>query len=555
MAERKNFMKKKLISLLLSATMIASLCACGNDATKTGISETSKTSESTVTSEVPSETGVENQEPYPIVNEEITIRGLVVGADTTVSKDRTVWQKVEEVTGINIEWEFIDSEALATYLAGGDWPDFFLTSFSDAIVNDYGISGGKFVNLLEYLDYMPNLVQTFEDYPVAKAVATEINGEMYEFPGITDSVTAVFIKPFYRTDMFEAAGVKEAPKTVEDFYNALVAVKNNTGEAPWIPCIDQEQYCWTLPIYSAFGTGNSMCFDVDENGNVYFARTTEQMKQYYLYMNKLYEEGLLHKECATIENNTRTELEQSGKAAIIELAASSLTEKDFDSGKVELAALAPLTSEFDSTQTYQDRPQVEFKFGPFLNAESDYVVEMCKMFDIMYATEEVVEGTGLYGQAFCYGLEGVDWKWTETGGYEQFKPDKYDAVNTYLASEVNWYSGGMGRYDAFGGVITEVPGNNQTRQIGYAENVIPYETEEAMFIWGFLKFTEDEQYVLDNKWSDIRTYYMKMNAEFITGVTDIEVNWDAYLAELDKMGLKDVLDVYQAAYDRWVSFQ
>lgn len=548
-------MKKKLISLLLAATMIASLCACGNDETKTGTSETSKTSESAVTSETPSETVVENQEPYPIVTEEITLRGLVVGADTTASKDRTVWQKVEEVTGINIEWEFIDSEALATYLAGGDWPDFFLTSFSDAIVNDYGISGGKFVNLLEYLDYMPNLVQTFEDYPVAKAAATEINGEMYEFPGITAGVTAVFVKPFYRTDLFEAAGVTEAPKTVEDFYNALVAVKNSTGEAPWIPRIDQEQNYWTLPIYSAFGTGTSMRFDVDENGQVYLARTTEQMKQYYLFMNKLYEEGLLHKECATIENNTRTELEQSGKVAILENAASKLTEKDFASGTVELAALAPLTSEFDSTQTYQDRPQVEFKFGPFLNAESDYVVEMCKMFDIMYATEEVVEGTGLYGQAFCYGLEGVDWKWTETGSYEQFKSDKYDAVNTYLASEVNWYSGGMGRYDAFGGLVTEVPGNNQARQMGYAENVIPYETEEGMFIWKLLKFTEDEQYVLDNKWSDIQTYYLKMNAEFITGVTDIEANWDAYLAELEKMGLKDVLAVYQAAYDRWVSFQ
>ena len=42
-----------------------------------------------------------------------------------------------------------------------------------------------------------------------------------------------------------------------------------------------------------------------------------------------------------------------------------------------------------------------------------------------------------------------------------------------------------------------------------------------------------------------------MNAAFITGQKDIEAEWDTYLKTLDDMGLQEVIDVYQAALDRY----
>ena len=42
-----------------------------------------------------------------------------------------------------------------------------------------------------------------------------------------------------------------------------------------------------------------------------------------------------------------------------------------------------------------------------------------------------------------------------------------------------------------------------------------------------------------------------MEAEFISGAADIETKWAEYVATMDKMGIADVLKVYQAAYDRW----
>jgi len=42
-----------------------------------------------------------------------------------------------------------------------------------------------------------------------------------------------------------------------------------------------------------------------------------------------------------------------------------------------------------------------------------------------------------------------------------------------------------------------------------------------------------------------------MEGKFITGIADIETGWDEYCATLEKMGVQDVIEVYQAAYDRF----
>ena len=90
----------------------------------------------------------------------------------------------------------------------------------------------------------------------------------------------------------------------------------------------------------------------------------------------------------------------------------------------------------------------------------------------------------------------------------------------------------------------------QARQKGYVNNVIPYQSADVFPIW-YLKMTEDELYVIENKLSEIQSYYKQMEAKFIMGKADIETEWDAYVAEVERMGIEDVLAAYQAAYDRW----
>ena len=74
-------MKKRLLSLLLASIMVLSLVACGNTDVEGEVASTE------------TRVKVENYVPtYPIVEEKITVTGLVVGADTTVSaSERQVW--------------------------------------------------------------------------------------------------------------------------------------------------------------------------------------------------------------------------------------------------------------------------------------------------------------------------------------------------------------------------------------------------------------------------------------------------------------------------------
>lgn len=494
------------------------------------------------------EAGTESK--YPIVDEPITITGLVVGKDTSVSKSRIVWDKLGEVTGINIEWKIIDNEALGTYLAGGEWPDFFHCTLSGSMVNDYGIIGGRFENYLDHLDDMPNLVKCFEDYPHALAISTQSNGEMYNLFKVTGKAsTAVMARPHIRRDVLEDAGITELPTTVDELYEDLVILKEKYG-VPSMILGTEDQSDWAPMLCAAFGPYRTLDFDDDGEGNVVFVRTDDQMKHYYEFLNKLYEEELMDREWLTMDETVKVEKCLSGQVAIIPRhIAQAIGQSDLKDGNWDyLDCCAPLTSEYDDTREiwgYIDYADAGF----FINKDSQYIDEMCKLFDCMYATEELVPGCGIYGHSFVYGIENVDWRINEDGTYEQFAPASYDgAITNYQYNELIWQN--SGRADKFGASITVTPGNSQARQKGFVNNVIPYQSADVFPIW-YLQMTEDELYVIENKLSEIQSYYKQMEAKFIMGKADIETEWDAYVAEVERMGIADVLAAYQAAYDRW----
>ena len=63
-------------------------------------------------------------------------------------------------------------------------------------------------------------------------------------------------------------------------------------------------------------------------------------------------------------------------------------------------------------------------------------------------------------------------------------------------------------------------------------------------------FTEDEQKVYDRTWSSIRDYMLERQQGWILGNGDVNEDWDAYIAQLDDMGMQELLAVMQSAYDR-----
>ena len=66
-----------------------------------------------------------------------------------------------------------------------------------------------------------------------------------------------------------------------------------------------------------------------------------------------------------------------------------------------------------------------------------------------------------------------------------------------------------------------------------------------------LPLTDDEHDIYADAWTDINKYVMEFQAAVLTGEKDIEAEWDTFISQLNEMGLQDVIDVYQAALDRY----
>ncbi len=404
-------MKKKMLAWMLATTMVVSMCACGSEADKE-VSESIPVESSKTESEKESKTEEPTEEVkdslYPIVDEPITIKAVVVDKNKEVREDRLVWNTVAEVTGINIEFEVLDAGAIATYMASGDWADIIFYNLDTSMVNDYGVLGGKFVNYLDYIDVMPNLAATMEEYPITRGAATQINGEIYSLPCLEVSATVVSARPYVRTDVLENAGL-EMPTTIEQFENCLRVLKEKNGEVSFVPNLGNDESYWGPMLFAAFGKLTNMNFDDDGTGKVIYNRTSEQMRLYFEWMNKLYEEELIHQEYLTMDGAVRKELSKNGKVAFIGGSeGNSLASEDFSDGIFHIDCCPALTSSYDDDPTILGASSF-YNGGCYVNAESDYVEEIMRMLDITHAKEEVVEGTGLCGMSFCYGMEGQDW--------------------------------------------------------------------------------------------------------------------------------------------------
>lgn len=543
-------MYKKWIALALALCLCLSLAACA----QTPASSTQPASSTAVESKDASSVETE-KELYPIVDSPITVNGVIFGS-LDMTNERVTWKMMEHVTNIHVEWKRIDGEQKAVFLAANSWPDLFHNGIDRNTVEEYGVLGKKLVNFEDYTEYMPNLQQAYKDYENSKQLVMSSNGGVYALVRVTDSPTDAACRWQYRMDMLTNNGL-QVPKTVDEYFNVLMALKNVTGAAPMADNFApkyglQNTPCGEWFFYAAFGTSTNPNFEDDGTGKVIYNRNSDQYRYYLQYMNKLYANGLLHQEYLTLDSSTKKSLIESGKTIFGSDAWGNVGKEVFTNGFSDLKQLPPLTSEYDGTQTVAAYPHA--KSSDFaIYSGSKYVKELCRMMDIIYATEEVVEGTGLYGIAFTYGPENVTWKWANDA-HTEFNfilPEGYnETASVYQYANVIYVN--MGRFDTFAKAVTAEDSNNRARQLSYIEDLIPYQ-EKVQFPSTNMSLTDDEKTVIDNYLTELQGYVSEWNAAFITGTKNPndDAVWSEYCAGFDKLHLTEVTAAYQSAYTRF----
>jgi putative aldouronate transport system substrate-binding protein len=532
-----------LVAVLSVMLLFGALSSCGPSRSAAGDSA------------VPTNKGF-RETGYPIVKEKITVTSVYAPYPGWAGppEDLSVFRKLEEVTNIHVEWKLLPADqenAVALYLAAGDFPDFFRTYIGPDEQYAYGVEGGVLLDYSGLIDrYMPNMVSWFKEFPEAKKIITQTNGAIYTLPRIQKASTSAVGQMWVRTDYLEKIG-KAMPTTTDELYDALAAIKASKltgGFAPLLPYNDSDYFWHTEQyLFSALGDSVDIDFADDGTGTVVYNRIGEQYRRYLEYANKLYRNGLLERELFTIDAETTQSRVKLGQAAFM-TAAHNLTEQDFPDGKIHIDLMPPLTSASTSTRKVPAYTYV-YSVGGAISKKSKYPKELLRMFDISFARSEVVKGSGLYCLSENTGLEGVDWEYTnpEKTALRVKVPEGYtESIWKWVTNHVTWGE----QYGAVVTMATTGSSNSLVREQGMIKNNIPFAV--VPFPDTNMKYTLDEKTTIANKLTDITSYVTQMRARFITGIEPLS-NWDAYVNTVNKMGLDEVLAQKQKAYKRWLA--
>ena len=547
---------KKILALILALAMILSLAACGKPAEQPPV-ETQPATPDTQ----PVETEPEVQEPqknvdrYPLQSDKTF--DVVSGSDIFGDDGETViTQAMQKATGVDIDWSFMTAEQVQLALTGKDLPDaiFQYASLLDkATMYEYG-DGGYFVNFMDYLDIMPNFSAVIEANPNALKVVQNEDGSVYCLPTLTVTSTGFNNLLYYRTDMMKAAGWEKAPATTDEFIQFVTDLQAHYGandpEFIAVNAYAANRMGWSTKrimsyFFPAFGELLLTELTVDSQGNVVLGAATEQYKHLLEFMNELWNSGAFNTNIYSQEATASQALAAGDHVAIVTDHNGHTPE-----GYANMSVLAPLTSEYYTTQHWYKSPSCSWGRINAISAQCEDIETMVKWFDAWYAPVSDplnAEGT-LYGITPWLGEIGVDHSLDDATGiyaeleHEGIEMGKFLASESFQTALYSGYEGGLFPYSS-----APVNGVGVKGQ-GTINNLWPY--AETPFDLTTLVLTQDETDTYNDVWTDINAYIAETTAKFISGETDVETGWDAYIKDLEKMGLQDVIDVYQAAYDR-----
>nr|MCR5722590.1 hypothetical protein [Lachnospiraceae bacterium] len=251
-------MRKKVLSVLLAATMAFSLLAgCGKNAEPdTPASDSTAKAETTNNSSTvaePADTPVSevykgevNRQTYPLSEEKITLTYWYPNANSMGTladyNDSEFFQWLEEKTNIHIE--FIvpaageESTSFNNLFITGELPDIMYTQpqyhmYRDGM--DAAIDDGYIADISEHLDWAPNYVSWLNSIETAKKDVYTDSGKMYGFWSFWDNIEGGYADQglSIRKDFLDKVGM-DVPTTYDEWETVLTAFKDQLGiEAPF----------------------------------------------------------------------------------------------------------------------------------------------------------------------------------------------------------------------------------------------------------------------------------------------------------------------------------
>ncbi|GGE01953.1 extracellular solute-binding protein [Paenibacillus nasutitermitis] len=502
------------------------------------------------------ETGQGNQEPrsnfnqtgFPIVKEPIKVS--MMGARHALVgewKSLAFFKEMEEMTNLQFDFNtppaanYAEKKNLA--FASGELPDVF---FGGQLTPDDEITYGKQGVLipLEGLveKYAPNIQKMFDEYPEIKKSVTAPDGHIYALPSINMAPIAKLPATWINGNWLKKLGITELPHTTDELYELLTAFKeqdpNGNGKQDEIPLTSinlGDIRSVLLPAFGIVGRAHLV-----KDGKVIYGAIQPEYKEYVTFMNKLWKEKLL--DPGTF-SQTMEQKSAKGNAGQIGMFTDSLPYLTLG-GDAESSIIHPVLPALSSSA--DRKPMITqgsgMARGTFaITNKSKDPEALIRWVDYLYSPEGEI--------LVHYGKEGDLWEWADA----EKKLRKYRNPPE-----------GMNLEEYRGGSITPAVGvavpmfTPDEVEANWKDTMHQYrikEVDEKLAPYGEPVFPEiyllpEERQQIQGIETDLNTYMESMEAKLVTGEAPLE-KWDAFLKTIEDMRVDKLLEVYQAAYDRW----
>lgn len=552
---------KKLLALLLAAVMVLSMVACGGDSSTdstSGNSNIPNSGDSTVTAEIPEYMNMDSQMPIVKEGTDITLEVMVVNGPmySNLSSIRDVYfvDAYEKKTGVKIEWIEVASDAFADQLAlrltTGELPDVIIKG---GISNANQLKYGEQQFFLDLTDgnrlqtFAPNYWALCQEYPEILSASIMPDGSVYSLGMVRNSTgSTIASKLFFNQEWLKTVNM-DVPTTADEFYNVLKAFKeddpNGNGRADEVGMYLKPDHLQFV-TFGMFGIGNrgrnNGYIDYDEEtGSVRYFATTDGFRAWVEWVTKLYNEGLLNKEYFDFtESNLGNYVNNDVCGVFAYTNLCMLGEETQQKFTYLNGALTGPNGDKD----YYGVNSMGTTGSFVITTACEYPEVALRWADYFYSDE---------GSLFFYfGDEGITYNKLDNGTY-QFN----DAVLADFYSGLNSYDGCAIRVSLYGygntPTMTKVPFNSADDNKGIALDAANALIEDCVIAWPEFTFTKKEQRVIEDNRADIDKYVASMRDAWIMGTAELnDETWAQFVSTVERMGVQDVLQVYEAALAR-----
>lgn len=505
---------------------------------------------------------------FPIVKEPIQLT-VARNQDPTILDMDTNFQTkwVEEKTGIDIVWELYPAAEAAQKMniqiaSGAKLPDiisaFTTTADPKLDLNVYGMSGAL-VPLNDYLDQAVNFNARCAELGLdrewvlnlCRATDGNIYGLPYLFANPPDTISW---RSWINADWLTKLGL-EYPTTSDELLTVLRAFRDNdpngNGQKDEVPMVSANEG-WNTNVFRPI---MNMFIYYDSGDNYYLLQDgvldvsydKAEYREALRFARAMYDEGLITSQSFT-QDYAAYQAMCSQDPQIVGIGVSG-SASPFGTNRPS----------YEGVPALKGPAGAQFATGSFtLPGISAGISSDCANFDAAFRLLDAFYTDDLYMHINRWGEPEVDWTYPSEGEVSAFDGVKpgVKTLKDIWGKEQNstWRNGFIPTIAPADGSLYSPVWNGDTttgesknaRAIAKLQDFIPAERVATIL------YTDEENLQWAETRAVIKAYIKEAQAQFITGALDIEKDWDAYVAQLDTLGYKDMLAADQAALNRTI---